>query len=83
MRKENKMKKEIEALKKELTSELSGEIEDIRTALYPVQAAVFSGDEEAANEAILELALVQGELRLTAYRLSWLLDALTHGTPEA
>ena len=72
MRKENKMKKEIEALKKELTSEL-----------YPLQAAVFSGDEEAANEAILELALVQGELRLTAYRLSWLLDALTHGTPEA
>ena len=71
------MKKEIEALKKELTSELSGEIEDIWTALYPLQAAVSSGDEEAANEAILELVMVQGELRLTAYRLNCLLDALT------
>ena len=77
------MKKEIEALKKELTSELSGEIEDIWTTLYPLQAAVSSGDEEAASEAILELAMVQGELRLTAYRLSCLMDALTHGTPEA
>lgn len=77
------MKKEIESLKKELTSELFGELEDMRTVLYPLQAAVSFGDEQSANEAILELALLEGELRLTAYRLTRLLNNLTDGAPEA
>lgn len=81
--KEGHMKKEIESLKKKLTSELFGELEDMRTALYPLQAAVSFGDEQSANEAILELALLEGELRLTAYRLTRLLNNLADGAPEA